>query len=172
MARMVPGSMSRRRRATTLTIAVGLVAAGVVSSTAIAKPKPGTAVKTFCSDSKGLATLNSKTAKDITSGVDITSPGYVSKQFNASLALLHVMYLHSPAAILPTTKQYVNAYIDYGRQIAETNWKLQPKDPAEQKIVTDATLAYGPVATSDLPKLDSFVKKTCGFGLNLITSPK
>jgi hypothetical protein len=172
MARMVLGSTSRRRPATTLAIAAALVAACVASSSAVAKPKPGGAVKAFCSDSKGLAALNSKTAKDIASGVDITSPGYVVKQFNASLAVLHVMYLHSPAAILPTTKQYVNAYIDYGRQIAEANWKLQPQDPAEQKIVTDATLAYAPVATADLPKLDTFVKKTCGFGLNLVTSPK
>jgi hypothetical protein len=174
MPPMVSRIRGPRRRAATTTIAVVVLAACVVASTALASPKakPKTAAKAFCADSKGLAALDTKTAKDIASGVNITSPGYVSKQFGDTLALLHVMYQHSPTAILPTTKEYVNAYIAYGRQIAETHWNLQPTAPAEQKIVTDATLTYAPVATADLPKLDSFVKKTCGFGLNLITKPK
>ena len=82
------------------------------------------------------------------------------------------MYLHSPAAILRTTRQYVNAYIEYGKQVGEAHWNLQPSDPADQRIVTKATMTYAPVATADLPKIDAFVKKTCGFGLNLVTSTK
>jgi hypothetical protein len=108
----------------------------------------------------------------MTSNVDVLSPGYVSKQFGDTLAALHPMYVHSPAAILATAKEYLSAYIAYGRQIAEVHWKLQPTDPGEQKIVISATKAYAPIATADLPKLDSFAKKTCGFGLNLITAPK
>ena len=164
---------SRRRGATTLAISIGLLVVCVASSAATAaKPKPTAATKAFCADAKNLAALDTKTLKDITSGVYVISPGYVSRQFGDSLAILHPMYLHSPAAILATTKQYLNAYIDYGKQIGEVHWKLQPTDPAQRKIVTDATLAYAPIATADLPKLDAFSKKTCGFGLNLITAPK
>ena len=65
----------------------------------------------------------------------------------------------------------MNAYIEYGKHVGEVHWNLQPTDPGEQKIVLDATKAYAPFATADLPKLDSFVKKTCGFGLNLLTAP-
>ena len=65
----------------------------------------------------------------------------------------------------------MNAYIEYGKHVGEVHWNLQPTDPGERKIVLDATKAYAPVATADLPKLDSFVKKTCGFGLNLLTAP-
>jgi hypothetical protein len=47
---------------------------------------------------------------------------------------------------------------------------MQPTDPAQQQVLLDATKAYAPIATKDLPLLDAGVKSACGFGLNLLTA--
>lgn len=176
---MVLHSAGRRSTTKALSVAIGvLTASAVVSGPASASRTVASHVSTtarakaFCTGARSLAALDTKTLKDVASSVNVLSPGYVSKQFGGTLAALHVMYLHSPTAVLPTTREYLNAYIAYGRQIGDVHWKLQPTDPGEQKIVLNATAAYAPVATADLPKLDSFVKKTCGFGLNLVSAPK
>ena len=82
MAPMMLRSMSRTRRAVMLMMVTGLCAASVASASA-ATPKTS---KAFCGDAKNLAALDTKTLKDVTSSLNVTSPGYVSKQFGATLA--------------------------------------------------------------------------------------
>lgn len=130
----------------------------------------GDTTAAFCADAKNLAALNAQTAKDIAGGVDMLNPGYVSKSMSDSVAQLNSMHVDAPAAIAAAATEYFTAYVAYGQAIASVNFVLDPKDPAERKTVVDATKAYAPSATKDLPLLDAFVTKTCGFTLNLQTA--
>jgi hypothetical protein len=152
---------------TTVASSGGPSTSAEAASSTTAAAATGGGSGTFCDDAKKLADLNAQATKDITGGVDIVAPGYIAKSMSDAVAQLNAMATDAPPAVAPVAREYFTAYVDYAHEISSVNFVMQPTDPAQQKIVLDATKAYAPIATKDLPLLDSGVQSTCGFGLNL-----
>jgi hypothetical protein len=140
------------------------------ASTATTAAPTGGGSGSFCDDAKKLADLNAQAAKDISGTVNVIAPDYVAKSMSDSVTQLNAMASDAPAAVAAVAKEYFTAYVDYAHEVASVKFVMQPTDPAQQKIVLDATKAYAPIATKDLPLLDAGVKSACGFGLNLLTA--
>lgn len=161
--------------ATPATTASPTTAAGSSATTAPAAASTvpaasGNSKGAFCVDAKQLADFDTQQLKDIKGSVNVVDPAYVSKSFGDTTALLNTLHSDAPAGISAVATEYFTAYVEYARVVASVNFVLQPTDPTARKAVVDATKAYGPVALKDLPQLDTFVKTTCGFGLNLATT--
>ena len=148
-----------------------VIPASTVKSTTPAPANGGTKspTATFCADAKNLADLNGKTQKDLASGVNIAANDYAKKLAEATLPLLLGMKTDAPSAISATASEFVAAYSNFVSARAGAGWAIPPKDPAQRAALEAAIAVYGPIASADLPKLDSFVTKTCGFPLNILT---
>lgn len=140
------------------------------SAPATSKPVKADPTKAFCADAKTMADTNAQTQKDVAAGVVIVAPAYVKKATGDTVAQLNTMNTDAPPAIAPVVKEFYFAIVAYAAEIAKNGFVLQPKDPGEQQVVIAASKVYGPIATADLPKLDTYVTQTCGFSLNLTSS--
>jgi hypothetical protein len=143
--------------------------AGPVGSTTTVTVAPGVdpGITKFCVDSQHLADYTAQQAKDIAGGVAVATPEYMSKSAEQLLPLLLDMQTDAPADVLPTVSDYFGAYADYVAELQKVGFVIPPADAAGRQIVQDATHAYGPKATADLPQIETYVKTTCGIELGL-----
>ncbi len=123
----------------------------------------------FCAGAQEIADLGTQLHADLARGVKVGAPSYQRHEANVTVTALAAMLNARPAPkkILPTLRDYTTAYSHLFKDLQSVGFQIPPPDPGGRKLIQDSFKQYSPIALADLPKIDSFVKTSCGFPLGL-----
>ena len=123
----------------------------------------------FCAGAQEIADLGTQLHADLKRGVKVSAPSYLRHQSNVTVTALAAMLNARPAPkkILPTLRGYTTAYSSLFKDLQTVGFQIPPADANGRKLIENSMHQYSPIALVDLPKIDDYVKTSCGFPLGL-----